>query len=153
MAGRDRLEAVILGLLRRAILDIVGLLLLFIFMGYLTKQAVGVFSETWVNNSVALTTLNTGRITLPAACAGMMARLLDSSLEWSRTREQWGAPIGHHEAIGHKLADSGDVSGLRKWDIRPAIDDSRLVYWLHAGTPKFSSSSNDLRHAGTSINS
>jgi alkylation response protein AidB-like acyl-CoA dehydrogenase len=54
---------------------------------------------------VALTTLNTGRITLPAACAGMMARLLQISLRWSREREQWGAPIGKHAAIAGKLAD------------------------------------------------
>jgi alkylation response protein AidB-like acyl-CoA dehydrogenase len=53
---------------------------------------------------VALTTLNTGRLTLPAACAGLSRRCLEISLEWSREREQWGAPIGHHAAIADKLA-------------------------------------------------
>lgn len=43
----------------RAVLDIVGLVLLFIFMGYLTWQAIGVFTETWENNSVSVTTLTT----------------------------------------------------------------------------------------------
>lgn len=43
----------------RAVMDIVGLLLLLVFMGYLTKQAVGVFAETWENDSLAATTLNT----------------------------------------------------------------------------------------------
>ncbi len=54
---------------------------------------------------VALTTLNTGRLTLPAACSGMMNRCLDISLRWSREREQWGKPIGQHAAIARKLAD------------------------------------------------
>lgn len=54
---------------------------------------------------VALTTLNTGRLTLPAACVGLIRRCLDIALEWSRNREQWGQAIGKHEAIAGKLAD------------------------------------------------
>jgi alkylation response protein AidB-like acyl-CoA dehydrogenase len=54
---------------------------------------------------VALTTLNTGRLTLPAACVGLIRRCLDIALEWSRSREQWGQAIGKHEAIAGKLAD------------------------------------------------
>jgi alkylation response protein AidB-like acyl-CoA dehydrogenase len=54
---------------------------------------------------VALTTLNTGRLTLPAACAGLLNRCLEMALVWSRTREQWGQPIGRHAAIAGKLAD------------------------------------------------
>ena len=54
---------------------------------------------------VALTTLNTGRLTLPAACVGLIRRCLDIALDWSRNREQWGQAIGKHEAIAGKLAD------------------------------------------------
>ena len=54
---------------------------------------------------VALSTLNTGRLTLPAACAGMMYRLLDISRRWAAERVQWGQPIGRHAAIAAKLAD------------------------------------------------
>lgn len=54
---------------------------------------------------VALTTLNTGRLTLPAACVGLLRRCLDIALTWSREREQWGQIIGKHEAIAGKLAD------------------------------------------------
>lgn len=54
---------------------------------------------------VALTTLNTGRLTLPAACTGLLDRCLDIALTWSREREQWGQAIGRHEAIAGKLAD------------------------------------------------
>ncbi|MDX1680842.1 MAG: acyl-CoA dehydrogenase family protein [Akkermansiaceae bacterium] len=54
---------------------------------------------------VALTTLNTGRLTLPAACVGMLGRCRDMALSWSRERVQWGQPIGRHAAIAAKLAD------------------------------------------------
>ncbi|MEM7146657.1 MAG: acyl-CoA dehydrogenase family protein [Verrucomicrobiota bacterium] len=53
---------------------------------------------------VALTTLNTGRLTLPAACTGLANRCLDISLNWAKEREQWGAPIGKHAAIADKIA-------------------------------------------------
>ncbi len=54
---------------------------------------------------LALITLNTGRITLPAACVGAAKRCLQISREWSKEREQWGGPIGKHEAIAAKLAN------------------------------------------------
>jgi hypothetical protein len=53
---------------------------------------------------VALTTLNTGRLTLPAACTGLAKRCLQISREWARERVQWGAPIGKHSAIADKIA-------------------------------------------------
>lgn len=53
---------------------------------------------------VALTTLNTGRITLPAACAGLSKRCLEITTEWTAKREQWGQPIARHAAIADKVA-------------------------------------------------
>jgi alkylation response protein AidB-like acyl-CoA dehydrogenase len=53
---------------------------------------------------VALTTLNTGRITLPAACVGMAKRCLEWSTDWATKRVQWGSPVGRHDAIAQKLA-------------------------------------------------
>lgn len=53
---------------------------------------------------VALTTLNTGRITLPAACAGLARRCLAISTTWAAERVQWGQPVGRHSAIAEKLA-------------------------------------------------
>jgi alkylation response protein AidB-like acyl-CoA dehydrogenase len=53
---------------------------------------------------VALTTLDTGRLTLPAACVGLAKRCLTISRAWAGRRKQWGAPIGKHSTIADKLA-------------------------------------------------
>src|ERR1700732_771723 len=62
---------------------------------------------------VALTTLNTGRLTLPAACVGVSKRLLDISRKWAGERIQWGVPIGKHAAIAGKIAEmAGNVFAM-----------------------------------------
>jgi alkylation response protein AidB-like acyl-CoA dehydrogenase len=53
---------------------------------------------------VALTTLDTGRLTLPAACVGLSKRCLEISRDWANRRVQWGASIGKHAAIADKIA-------------------------------------------------
>jgi alkylation response protein AidB-like acyl-CoA dehydrogenase len=53
---------------------------------------------------IALTTLNTGRLSLPAMCAGSSKWCLKIAREWSTERVQWGRPIGEHEAVAAKIA-------------------------------------------------
>lgn len=53
---------------------------------------------------VALSTLNTGRLTLPAACVGLSKRCLEIVKAWANNRVQWGASIGKHSAIADKIA-------------------------------------------------
>ncbi|MCC6154137.1 MAG: acyl-CoA dehydrogenase family protein, partial [Candidatus Hydrogenedentes bacterium] len=54
---------------------------------------------------IALTTLNTGRLTVPATCAGGGKQALHHLKDWVNERVQWGAPIAKHQAVGKKLAD------------------------------------------------
>ena len=53
---------------------------------------------------IALTTLNTGRLALPALCVASGRWSLKIAREWSNARTQWGRPVGEHEAVGKKIA-------------------------------------------------
>jgi alkylation response protein AidB-like acyl-CoA dehydrogenase len=53
---------------------------------------------------IALTTLNTGRLSLPAMCAGAAKWSTMIARQWSSARVQWGRPVGEHEAIASKIS-------------------------------------------------
>jgi alkylation response protein AidB-like acyl-CoA dehydrogenase len=53
---------------------------------------------------IALSTLNTGRLSLPAICVGGARYSLKIVREWANERVQWGAAIGKHDAIAQKIA-------------------------------------------------
>ncbi len=55
--------------------------------------------------NVALATLDGGRIGIAAQALGIARACLDSSIEYSKQREQFGQPICNFQAIQHKLCD------------------------------------------------
>ncbi|MBI1818248.1 MAG: acyl-CoA dehydrogenase family protein [Deltaproteobacteria bacterium] len=54
---------------------------------------------------IALVTLNTGRLSLPAACTGIAKRCIETLEGWCTERTQWGVPIWKHESVSHRVAD------------------------------------------------
>jgi hypothetical protein len=58
---------------------------------------------------LALTTLNDGRLGIPAVAAFVSKDVLDFTASWAKSRVQWGKAIGNHEAGAHKLAE---IAGL-----------------------------------------
>jgi hypothetical protein len=62
---------------------------------------------------LALITLNTGRLTIPASVTGGAKAALKEVRRWAAERVQWGQPIGQHDAIAQKIAGlTADTFGL-----------------------------------------
>ena len=59
---------------------------------------------------IALVTLNTGRLALPATCASAAKYSLKVAREFAAERVQWGRPVGKHDAIAQKLAFMAGVT-------------------------------------------
>jgi alkylation response protein AidB-like acyl-CoA dehydrogenase len=53
---------------------------------------------------IALTTLNTGRLSIPALCTGASKWCVKIAREWASARVQFGRPVGQHAAIAHKIS-------------------------------------------------
>ena len=87
---------------------------------------------------LALITLNTGRLSLPAAIAGSSKKFLEIARFWCREREQWGKPIHQHEAIAHKLADLASTSYAMEAisDLATALYDNHHDIRLEAAVAK-----------------
>lgn len=89
---------------------------------------------------LALTTLNTGRLTLPAASVGIAKWCLHVVREWSSQRIQWGSPIGEHESIAMKL---GYIAGhtfamdAMTWLCSHMGDDKKKDIRLEAAMAKY----------------
>ncbi|MGW0003191.1 acyl-CoA dehydrogenase family protein [Nocardia grenadensis] len=53
---------------------------------------------------IALTTLNAGRLAIPALCTAAAKWSVKIAREWSTARVQWGRPVGEHAAVGAKVS-------------------------------------------------
>jgi alkylation response protein AidB-like acyl-CoA dehydrogenase len=54
---------------------------------------------------LALITLNTGRLTIPATCAAAGKWCVNVARHWANIRAQWGAPVGKHDAVAQMLGN------------------------------------------------
>jgi alkylation response protein AidB-like acyl-CoA dehydrogenase len=76
---------------------------------------------------IALTTLNTGRLSLPAICVSQTKYALKIAREWGNERVQWGVPVGKHEAVAQKTAFlAGTAFGLEAMlDVSSRLADEK----------------------------
>jgi alkylation response protein AidB-like acyl-CoA dehydrogenase len=89
---------------------------------------------------LALMTLNTGRLTLPAASAGICKWCLYVSREWSTERHQWGSAIGEHESVALKLgyiASHTFAVDAVTWLTSFMADDKRRDIRIEAAIAKY----------------
>ena len=88
---------------------------------------------------IALSTLNTGRLSLPAICAAMAKYALKISREFAGTRKQWGAPVGKHDPVAQMLAFvAGSAFGIEALvDVSSRLaDDKRNDIRIEAALAK-----------------
>jgi len=78
---------------------------------------------------LALITLNTGRLSLPAFCAASGKLALEASRKWSAERVQWGVPIGKHDAVAQMLGGmAADVFALQAVvDVTSSMADAKTL--------------------------
>lgn len=76
---------------------------------------------------LALKTLNTGRLSIPAGVTGNSKWCMKVNRKWTNERIQWGHPIGEHETIAGKQAKiASDTFAMDAvWKIASAMADNK----------------------------
>ena len=96
-----------------------------------------VLGEIGKGHVIAFNILNIGRLKLCAAALGGAKRTLNTSIEYSKTREQFKTSIANFGAIKYKLAEMA----IRTWVCESALYraskwiDDKEVELLHSGKP------------------
>ncbi|HVX70454.1 MAG TPA: acyl-CoA dehydrogenase family protein [Mycobacteriales bacterium] len=89
--------------------------------------AANIVGKEGMGLKIALTTLNTGRLALPAICASVSKYSLKIAREWGTERIQWGIPVGQHDAVAQKIASiAGTAFGLEAMlDVSSRLADEK----------------------------
>ena len=89
---------------------------------------------------IALVTLNTGRLTIPAASSAINKVCLQGCRQWGNSRNQWGLSVGRHQAIRSKLADMAANTFATEsvtWLSSALVDKGHSEIRLEAAMAKF----------------
>ena len=112
--------------------------------GLLTFRNVKVPAENIIGKpgeglKVALTTLNAGRLGIPAASTGAAKYVLKEIKKWANEREQWG-PIGKHQSIARMISNmAADIFAMDSivWTCCSMVDHSKVDIRLEAAAAKY----------------
>jgi alkylation response protein AidB-like acyl-CoA dehydrogenase len=88
---------------------------------------------------IALGTLNTGRLSLPAICVGATKYSLKIVRQWANERKQWGQALGKHDPVAQKIAFiAGTAFGLEALvDVASRLaDDKQRDFRIEAAIAK-----------------
>ncbi len=88
---------------------------------------------------IALTTLNTGRLSLPAVCVGITKKCLEGLRHWTKERVQWGTSIGNHEEVAAKnslVATSAFATEAMTFWSAVTVDKGKLDIRIEAAMAK-----------------
>jgi len=96
-----------------------------------------------------LTTLDCGRIGIASQAVGIGRAVLDESLDYAKTREQFGKPISTFQAIQWKLADMAtEIDAAELLTLRAAwLEDHNKPYEKEAAMAKMYASDVTMRAA------
>jgi alkylation response protein AidB-like acyl-CoA dehydrogenase len=89
---------------------------------------------------IALTTLNAGRLGIPAASTGAGKYVLKEIKKWANERVQWGVPIGKHQAIAKMISNmSADIFAMDSivWLCCSMVDRGNADIRLEAAIAKY----------------
>ncbi|MFH0822578.1 MAG: acyl-CoA dehydrogenase [Pseudomonadota bacterium] len=96
-----------------------------------------------------LETLNSGRISIAAQALGIGRAVLEESIEYARTREQFGKPIAEFQAIQWKVADMAtrlDAAQLLIWRAA-TLEDRGMPFEKEAAMAKMYASDTAMKAA------
>lgn len=88
---------------------------------------------------LALVTLNTGRLTVPACMTTMSKLCLKIVRKWAGERAQWGQAIGRHEAVAAKISEMAVMAFAIEsitWLVSAMADEKKRDMRLEAAMSK-----------------
>jgi hypothetical protein len=101
---------------------------------------------------VALSSLDSGRLSLAASCTGLAQRALDVMVEYTTQRSQFGKPIAAHQLVAELIADTAvDVDCARLLTWRVADLKARGRFTVEASTAKLFASEASVRAANNCV--
>jgi alkylation response protein AidB-like acyl-CoA dehydrogenase len=96
-----------------------------LFLDDVRVPASALLGEEGQGFRVAMTTLDKGRVSVAAGCVGIVQGCLESSVEYAKTRTQFGRPLAGFQLVQDMIADisvDADAARLLVWRCADLID-------------------------------